>query len=84
MKKLLPLVVLSALIVGCESRLDKIKIRCVNIDFINGKDWHKERIEKQLEIIKLFGNERFVDFDDDHQVWSRASDLCYRLVKNGF
>ena len=51
MKKILPLLTLSLLLLGCESRVDKLKVACSNIDAFPNDLEHKSKSEKQ--IIKL-------------------------------
>ena len=48
MKKILPLLTLSLLLLGCESRVDKLKVACSNIDAFSNDSEHKSKFEKQI------------------------------------
>ena len=51
MKKLFPLFTLSLLLVGCESRVDKLKIACSNVELFSDQSEYRAKFEK--EIIQL-------------------------------
>ena len=48
MKKILPLLTLSLLLLGCDSRVDKLKVACSNVDAFSNDPEHKSKFERQI------------------------------------
>lgn len=65
MKKFLPLLTLSILLLGCESRVDKLKVACSNVDAFSNDPEHKAKYEKQviqLAELPTSGNDLYSEY----------------------
>ena len=62
MKKLLPLLIVSTLLIGCDSKTEKIKVACSNL-YTFSRISDKENTEKyQREVGRLFSVPKGVDY----------------------